>query len=89
MTVPDAAPQPSEMLLAVTPVTDGLPGAPGTVGFGLVPLVVPVTAALRGPSPTELYAPTVYVCVVFAPRPLIVADVPVTVARTVVPSYTR
>src|SRR6266540_4548212 len=54
------------------------------------PPVQPVVLALIGPlfadSPAELYAATVYVCDVQVPSPEIVALVPLTVARTVLPS---
>ena len=52
-------------------------------------VVVPVTGALRADSPTALYAATVYVREVQAGRPENVVDVPVTVVRSAVPSYTR
>src|ERR1041384_996454 len=50
------------------------------------PVVLPVTGLLFADSPAELKAAIWYVCDVHAASPLTVADVPVTVARTVVPS---
>ena len=50
------------------------------------PPVVALALLDDADSPVELYARTVYVWDVHAPRPLIVAEVPVTVARTVEPS---
>jgi hypothetical protein len=67
----------------VLPVTDGAPGVPGVPAQ---PAVLPVTAVLFADSPTELYAATVYVWLVHEASPLTVALVPVTVARTVLPS---
>ncbi len=86
MTVPDDAlhDNVAEVLVAVAV---GVPGTPGTPPPQ--PVVVAVTAALRADSPFELYAATVYVCAEQLARPETVALVPVTVARTVVPSYTR
>src|SRR5436190_709838 len=53
------------------------------------PLVPPVTEPLLGDSPAELYAAIVYVCMLQPASPLTVPVVPVTVALTVLPSYTR
>src|SRR5438309_8795778 len=75
------------MELDVEPVTCTLPGVPGAPGFPEP--VVAVTEALCPDSPAVLKAVTVYVCVDPAARPDTVAEVPVTVARTVLPSYTR
>src|SRR6266508_1122515 len=53
------------------------------------PPVRPVTLPLLGDSPTELNAATVYVWLEHDASEPIVAEVPLTVARTVEPSYTR
>ncbi len=60
-------------------------------GSGLAgqPVVIAATSALRADSPLAFSAVTAYACEEQAANPPIVADVPVTVARTVPPSYTR